>query len=86
MNLTKDDKNFYENLYSSLDRKRTLVNETACKQIIHKGIEDDKIVNQIWSLTSKKDNLEVLSKTDFFKMLKYIAAHQNGYDLSSVDI
>jgi len=99
MRLTLDEQNFYEDLFLKLSQGGQIFDETDCMRLLSRGISDLSISNQvicllrpnlyalqIWNFVSEDGSKQVLSQEDFYRMLKYIAAYQNGYNLDEISL
>jgi len=86
MRLTLDEQNFYEDLFLKLSQGGQIFDETDCLRLLGRGISDNSISNQIWNFVSDNGNKDVLSQDDFYKLLKYIAAYQNGYKIEEITL
>jgi len=76
MNLSKEEKNYYEKIFATLDKRGIMLDYSACLKVISRGIDEPKFQEKVWYLASGNGKLDVLTKKDFFKMLKLIAAFQ----------
>jgi len=86
MRLTLDEQNFYEDLFLKLSQGGQIFDEADCMRLLGRGISDLSISNKIWNFVSEDGSKQVLSQEDFYRMLKYIAAYQNGYNLDEISL
>jgi len=86
MELGREERKFYENAYQKFESSRQILNEKNCFKLLERGIEDPDVCNKVRDLLFEGQKDKVLSKQEFFKLLKFIAALQNGYTIDNVSI
>lgn len=86
MELGREERKFYENAYQKFDSSRQILNEKNCFKLLERGIEDPEVCNKVRDLLFEGQKDKVLGKQEFFKLLKFIAALQNGYTIDNVSI
>ena len=101
MKLTQEEEVFYDSTFQKINQGGLSCDEPNCLRILGRGIKDPETCNKvtfdfflyfihystkIWDLVSDNGAKKILEKDEFFVLLRYVAASQQGYKIEDLDI